>query len=354
VPGSVNARTGGSIYNRRMIQALRRRGWSIDVFELASDFPAPSDEALAHAAAALAAIRDHTVVVIDGLAFGAMPDVVAAERTRLRLVPVVHMPLGDEAALDNATAMARSQNERRALNAAALVVVTGSTTVGAVAAAGVGLDRIALVTPGTDRAPVARGSESADLRLLCVAALTPGKGHDVLVRALHMNRQLGWQLTCVGSYSRCAQTADRVRRLVNELGLENRVELAGELRDAELADRFDAADVFVLATLRETFGMAVAEAIARGIPVVATRTGDIERIVGGGGCLVEPGNALAFSTALTTVLVDSAFRAELHSGAVAARDRLATWDDAASTMSEVLERVTDDSMRADSRGGGRG
>jgi glycosyltransferase involved in cell wall biosynthesis len=347
VAGSLESRTGGSIYNRRMIEALRQRGWSVDVHELGPDFPAPAPETLAHAAATLAAIDDDTVVVVDGLAFGAMPDVVAAERTRLRLVPVVHMPLGDEAGLDAATAEARSASEKRALGAATFVVVTGSTTIGAVSAAGVVADRIVLVTPGTDRAPVARGSGGADLRLLCVAALTPGKGHDDLLRALAASRHLGWRLTCVGSETRCPRTAEGVRALVNELRLDDRVEFTGELEDAALARQYDGADLFVLATLRETFGMAVAEAIARAVPVVATRTGEIERIVGEGGCLPPVGNRFAFATALATVLADAAFRAELRGGALAARDRLADWDAAAVTMTAVLERGIDRLCRGD-------
>jgi glycosyltransferase involved in cell wall biosynthesis len=342
VPGPLHARTGGSIYNRSVVTALRARGWAIDVLELADEFPTPSTDALASAAALLATVADDTTVVIDALAYGAMADVVVAASARLRLVALVHMLLAHEVGIDRATARRREADERRALSAATAVIVTGRTMVDPVSSCGVGIDRIAVVTPGTDLAPVARGSDGSFVHLLCVAALTPGKGHDVLLRALAANRDQGWRLTCVGSATRSAATAAALREMVGALNLSGRVTFAGELAGSALDASFDETDLFVLATFRETYGMAVAEALARGIPVVSTATGEIPSLVGNHAGLVVPvGNTEAFTAALTEVLADAAFRAKLRAGAIQARDRLSDWDVAASKMSAVLERVAD-------------
>lgn len=350
VPGRLDARTGGSLYNHRMVRALRAQGWRIDVRELADDFPAPSAASLVHAGEVLRGTPSRTITVVDGLAFGAMPDVVIAERDRLVLVPIVHMPLADEAGIDEQVRHVRRERERRALTSATAVVATGRSTVEAVADCGVDADRIALVMPGTDRANLARGSGGPDPHLLCVAALMPGKGHEVLLRALAANRDYPWRLTCVGSSIRCPALAESVQTLAVTLGLGDRVSFAGEAGDVALNEYFDRADVFVLATIAETFGMAVAEALARGIPVVSTTTGEIPALVGAdAGVLAPPGDISAFSSALTRVLADAAFRSKLHSGAIAVRSRLPGWDAAASTMASVLERaahlVADDHSR---------
>lgn len=340
VAGRLDARTGGSIYNARMTTALRARGWAVDVRELDGDFPTPSSAAVAAAAAMLTAVADDSIVLVDGLAYGAMPDVVTEHGARLRLIALVHMSLADEFGIDAAEAATRAAAERRALSAASEVVVTGRTMIDVMSARGVPVDRITVVTPGTDRMPAARGSDGSVVQLLCVSALTPGKGHDVLLRALAENRSHQWHLTCVGSTTRSAATVAALRHLVRERDLGTRVTFLGELGGSSLDAQFDRADVFVLATLRETFGMAVAEALARGIPVISTATGEIPFLVGdSAGIVVPAGNSDALAVALKRLLADAALRMKLQAGAIDARDRLTTWDEAASTMAAVLERA---------------
>jgi len=345
VPGSLESRTGGYAYDRRIAAELRRRGWTIEVRELDGSFPRPTISALADAARALAAIPDGSTVLVDGLAFGAMPAEVEREAARLRIVALVHMPLAAEIGIDSDMAARLEANERRALGAASLVVVTGRWTISALERYDVGRHRIALVEPGTDRAPVARGSKGSPLELLCVATLNPGKGHEILIRALASLSQRDWHLTCAGSLDRHPPTVERVRAIVAVKGLDGRVSLAGELDDVALAAAFDRADLFVLATLRETYGMAVAEALAHGLPVVSTTTGAIADLVGpaddGAGLLAPPGDERALTTALSRVMSDARLRDRLAECARRKRDRLPTWEEAADKMAAALERVRD-------------
>ena len=340
VAGCLEARTGGSIYNRRMVDALRDRGWTIGVHELSDDFPDPSERSLVEAARVLRQIPDGTITVFDGLAFSAMPDVVSAECERLIHVPIVHMPLALETGLEPRARAERQAAEQRALSAANIVVVTGQSSVDTMIEYGVPPDRIAVVVPGTDRADVARGSGGPAVHLACVAALTAGKGHDVLLCALAAHHRLAWRLTCAGSTTRSPETAAEVQALAARLNIAERVTFTGELQSGALASLYDEADVFVLATRHETYGMAVAEALARGIPVVSTKTGEIPHLVGtAAGVTANPGDADAFVAALTPVLADAAFRAELHAGALVVRATLADWNDAACKMAVVLERA---------------
>ena len=339
VPGSIDARTGGSIYDRRMVDGLRRRGWAIEVRELDASFPFPTPSAIEGAGDALAALGAGTVVVVDGLALSAMPDLIERESPRLRIAALVHLPTAADVGLARDTAERLEAAERRALNAAALVIVTGTATLGLLERYGLA-DGAVVVTPGTDRAPLARGSGGSPVRLLSVATLNPGKGHDALLLALAAIPQRDWHLTCAGSLTRHPATVNRVRALASRLDLEDRVSLAGELDTASLAACYDAADVFVLATLQETYGMAVAEALAHGLPVVSTTTGAIPDLVGDdAGVLVPPGDPGALAAALARVIGDAGLRAQLAAGARQVRDRLPEWDNAAARMAHVLQRL---------------
>ena len=351
-PGCLEARTGGYIYDRRMVEGLRQRGWLVDVLELDASFPHPTSAALEHAARALAAVRAGTIAIIDSLAFGAMPDLVTREASRLRLVAVVHLPLAATPGLDGDTAARFEDGERRAFRQAALVVVTGKAAMPLMATYGLAPDRVVVVEPGTDRAPLAHGSRGSHgsvvsgsnrtgpLELLSVATLNPGKGHALLLAALASVPYRGWRLTCAGSLTRHRETADRVRGAVTRLGLADRVSFAGDLDGPALAACYDTADVFVLATQQETYGMAVAEALAHGLPVVATMTGAIPELVGDdAGLLVPVEDGPALVEALSRVLGDDDLRARLAEGARRVRERLPTWEEASGRMAAALDSL---------------
>jgi len=336
VPGPLETSSGGYAYDRRMIAGLSHRGWSVTVRTLDAGFPRPSPAARDHAARELAAIPDGRTVLIDGLALGAMPGEVERERTRLRLIALVHHPLAAETGIDRDTAAELESSERRALAAVGLVVVTSSATGATLARYGVGRDRIAVVEPGTDRAAQARGSKDGLLHLLCVAALIPRKGHQTLARALAKIGDGRWRLTCVGSVQRDPRTVEQLLARLRADGLEDRVLLTGEVDESTLANCYDRADVFVLPTFYEGYGMAVAEALAHGLPVISSATGAIpELLTDGAGLLVPPGDPDALAAALLQVL-DPDARAQLAKGALQARIRLSTWEDAADKMANVL------------------
>lgn len=340
VPGSLTTLTGGYGYDRRIVQGLRTLGWDMDVRELTGSFPVPRAADRAAAAAVFADIPDGRPVLFDGLAFAALPDEVARHASRLRFVALVHHPLAEETGLDPAAAQRLRESERRALASAVRVVVTSRATAALLEQYDVDADRVMTIEPGTDAAPLARGSSGPQVHLLCVATLAPRKGHEVLLRALMEISDLPWRLTCVGSRDRQPETAAALDRFAEQDGLAGRVEFAGEMDGEALARCYDAADVFVLPTLFEGYGMVVAEALARGLPVVATRTGAIGELVSeASGILVPPGDVGALRQALARVVADPAVRAHLADGARATRHRLPTWSQSCAAMARVLEQA---------------
>jgi glycosyltransferase involved in cell wall biosynthesis len=352
LPGSIESRTGGTIYDSRLAAALREIGWSVEIRELDASFPWPSAEAREGAVRTFGAIASNATVLVDGLALGVLPAEVTRERARLRLVGLVHHPLALETGLEPATVADLAESERQALAAVRHVVVTSRETAAALNTYGVPPSRVSVIEPGTDPAPLAPRSGGGTVRMLCVASLTPRKGHEVLFRALARLKDDGWRLTCVGSASRDPTTAARLRELARRECIENRVRFVGELDADALAVQYDAADVFVLPTFYEGYGMAVAEALARGLPVVSTPTGGIRDLLSGSrpgdpagsdaGILVPPGDVDALAAALARVVRDASCRERLAAGARNMRTRLPTWLDAAHAMARVASKVGSD------------
>ncbi len=321
-----------------MAAALRVRGCRVDLVALDSSFPHPTPAALDHAAGVLASLEAGTTAVVDSLAFGAMPELIVREAARLRIVALMHLPLAATFGLDRDTAARFEAGERRALQAAALVIATGNAALPLLAPYNLPRDRLLVIEPGTDPAPLALGSGNSEL--LCVGTLNAIKGHDMLLDALAAVPRRSWHLTCAGSLTRDPATAERVRAAITRLGLDERVTLAGDLDHTALAACYDRADLFVLATRQETYGMAVAEALAHGLPVMATRTGAIPELVGSdAGLLVEVGDTAALTDALTRVLDDPALRTRLAEGARRVRDCLPTWDEAAGRMAAAFASI---------------
>ncbi len=340
VPGSLSQATGGYHYDRRLIEGLRGLGWQPHVRLLDAGFPFPTRGALAEASAVFASFADGALVMIDGLALGAMPQVLAAHAARLTLVGLVHHPLALESGLAPEVAEQLRRSEQAALHWVRHVIVTSAFTRDTLASYGVAPERISVVEPGTDAAPMAQGGSQDSCELLCVANIVPRKGHDVLIEALSTVAELPWRLTCVGNTQRSPETAAALHHRVGAAGLGARVRILGELGGFELQQCFVAADLFVLPTRHEGFGMAVAEALAHGLPVLATRTGAIpDLVLPGAGMIVPPEDPQALRDALAYLLTDRKALASLAEGARAKRLLLPRWPQACAQAARILAEV---------------
>lgn len=342
IPGELSTPTGGYVYERRIIEGLRSIGWQVTQVRLDDDFPFPEPAALAAAAAALRGIPDNATVLVDGLAFGALADQAAAERRRLRLLTLVHHPLADETGLAPAESARLRDSETRALHQARGVLVTSAFTARRLADYGVKPGRIRIVEPGVDHRARARGSGSGLLSLLCVATLTPRKGHDLLLRALAGLRSRSWHLNCVGSAERDPDWTAALLRLRDALGLADRVDFTGTLDPDALERHYHAADLAVLATRFEGYGMAISEALAHGLPVVCTRGGAAaETLPADAGIAVPVDDRGALSDALLRLLTDAGLRQTLADGAWRAGLDLPDWAQTAGRFAEAIDVLRD-------------
>ena len=339
LPGPVDTATGGYRYDRQMIAELRALQWHVDVRELPARFPFPDDAARDAARALFAQLPDGAVTLVDGLAYGVLGDVVAPHAARLRLAALVHHPLHAETGLDPSQQRRLFDAERRALSMARRVFVTSEATSALMQAAGLVTVAPCVVVPGTTRAPLRPRREDPHTRLLCVATLTPRKAHALLLDSLATLRALPWTLTCVGSTRMHPPTTAALERQIAALGLVDRVRLHGECEPDELRALHLESDVFVLASAFEGYGMAVAEALAQGLPVVASRTGAAASLVGDAGLLVDPGDGAALTGALRQLLADVGRREAFAARARARSAMLPRWEESAAQMAGELARL---------------
>jgi glycosyltransferase involved in cell wall biosynthesis len=343
VPGSLDQRTGGYVYDAKMVGGLMDLGWLVHVHELPGAFPDADEEAREAMQSTLGAIPDDARVAIDGLAMGGLPSATEAHGDRLRIVSLVHHPLAEETGLTETQRRSFRQRERRALRPCRGVIVSSAFTAGILADYDVPPDRIKAVLPGTERASPAEGPGlgSAPV-LLCVASLTRRKGHDVLVAALEAVVDLPWTCVCAGSLDRDPLYADSIVRRAARAGLAGRIAFIGEHDPAYLAELYRGASVFVLASHYEGYGMALADALAHGLPVVSTTGGAIPHTVPeDAGILVAPDDASAFAEALRTVLSpDGATRAALAEAARRHAERLPSWEQATVAFAAAVDELT--------------
>ncbi len=343
VPGALDQLTGGYLFDRHVVEGLRASGRAIDAIELAGEYPEPDEAARKAAADALARLSDGTVAVIDGLALLAFADCLERESKRLKLVIFVHHPLADETGLSERDRKRVAALESRLLNATHGVLAPSESTARLVAAYGVPRARIAVTPPGTakPKRPIRRRPSRGRIELLCVASLTPRKGHMILVEALAALTDRDWRCRCIGSLARDAATASAVRYEIGRRGLKGRIALEGEWPPERLGDAYAAADVVVLPSFHEGYGMALAEALAHGLPVISTTAGAIpDTVPPSAGLLVPPGDVGALTEALRRFLDEPALRVRLAAGARKAGVRLPDWPQAVARWAAALDRLT--------------
>ncbi|HLY54745.1 MAG TPA: glycosyltransferase family 4 protein [Stellaceae bacterium] len=370
VAGRFAAVTGSIVYARRILGELPALGWEATAAEFEIPGPEPSAAAVKEAAALLARAPDGSAVVLDGETLPAFLPSLAAHAGRLRLVALLHHSLAAETGLDAATSERFRAIETAALRAVRTVICPSRMTADTVAGYGVADARIAIVRPGLDRIPSPplwggegqgevgsaqpvptahltlplRGSlplppegRRGCVRLLAIGSVIPRKGHALLVEALGGLKDLDWRLTIVGSLDRDAGATAALRHAITAGGVGDRVTLADGHPPERMADYYAAADLFVLASFHEGYGMVYAEAMAYGLPVIATAAGAVPEVVPpAAGALVPPGDRAALQAALRRLIADGELRQRCAAAALAHARTFPEWHESAARFAAAL------------------
>lgn len=347
VPGDPNQNTGGYRYMRKLAEALNEAGAKAEVTGLPGAFPKPDDVAVQAMDSLLAKLEAGSRVILDGLAMSAMPDVLAKHTHRLRLMALIHHPLADETGLNHSEQNWFFEREKLALATVGDVFTTSAFTAHRLADYGVRPERVRTAEPGVEPP---RGYVlpiiSEDLEdtqqarvphILCVAHLSPRKAQHHLVQALAELGDLPWRCTLAGSCERDSTYANIIRQQIDELGLNARIDLVGEVGAQRLASLYQSADVFAMPSLYEGYGMVIDEAIAAGLPVISSDGGALKYTSARPGVrLYRAGDTSALQTNLKAWLGDPVALAKARALAENESSNVRRWADTASLFLEGL------------------
>jgi glycosyltransferase involved in cell wall biosynthesis len=332
--------TGGNIYDRRVCAGLAGAGWDVRVATVAAAWPLPDPGGRAALARIVAAIPDGETVLIDGLIASPSAAQLVPHTGRIRTIVLLHMPLATAPGTHRDARAQRS--ERAVLHAAAGVVVTSEWTRQQVLTRyALPAHRVHVAWPGADR--VAAPPRPRRGHLICVGVLGRHKGQDLLVEALAGLAGLDWHCVLAGSPGRDPDFAEQLRTRITGLGYGHRIRFSGVLTGAALSRVYTTADLLVAPSRSETYGMAVTEALAHGVPVIAAAVGGLPEALGctaGGtrpGQLVPPDDPAALAAALSRWLGDGRHRDRLRAAARQRRSTLSGWEQ---TTHEIANALT--------------
>jgi glycosyltransferase involved in cell wall biosynthesis len=332
--------TGGNIYDRRVCAGLAEAGWEVLVATVAAAWPVPDPGARADLTRILAAIPDGEIALIDGLIASPTAAQLLRHAGRIRMTVLLHMPLAT--ALDTRPDASALRSERVVLRAATGVVVTSEWTRQQVLTRyEVAACRVHVARPGVDR--VASPARPVRGHLICVGALGRHKGQDLLVEALAELGDLDWHCMLAGPLDRDPDFVDQLQTRITRLRYGHRVRLTGVLTAAELSRAYTTADLLVAPSRSETYGMAVTEALAHGLPVIAAAVGGLPEALGSTadgtrpGQLIPSGDPAALAAAIGDWLGDERYRHRLRAAARNRRSNLRGWEQ---TTQEIANALT--------------
>lgn len=342
IPGDLELPTGGYAYDRAVLKLLPGFGLRPIQVALPGSFPNPSAEDLEDCAAIVRSLPKDCLLLIDGLAYGAMPEALI-ERFERPVIALCHHPLALENGISATRAEALYASERQALARARHVIVTSPMTAKILNGDfGVPEGKITVARPGATRKGRASGSGSARLDVLAVGSVVPRKGYHILIEALSRLKARNWRLSIVGAV-RAPDCAAALEAQIIAAGLQDKVRLLGAVNEKALDSLYDHADLFVMSSLFEGYGMVLAEAMARGLPIVTTTGGAAsDTVPEGAGLKVPPGDAEALASALEQALADPGLRRTLADAAFVAGENLKGWDDTAGIIAQTLRQVDSD------------
>jgi glycosyltransferase involved in cell wall biosynthesis len=346
-PGDLAALTGGYAYDRRVIKGLETLGWQIQLISLGDGYPFPNQAQLGRAAILLLQLEVGVPMLVDGLALGVLPDLVSLLAKRHPIIGLVHHPLAFESGLNPDQVQALQVSETQSLVHVQQVVANSPKTARDLTGFyGVPVHRVTVILPGTDRNPgpqkdVSKLKQcSQPIQLLSVGAVIPRKGFHLLVEALYPLKSLSWTLTIAGDVTRDPHAFSYLKQVICRCSMEDRIQVLGAVSDVDLQLLYATADVFVLASLYEGYGMVFAEAMANGLPIVATTGGAIaDTVPKKAGLLVEPGNVAALSHAIQRLIVDDAHRLQLALCARSAAENQPSWKESVLKFDALLNQI---------------
>lgn len=342
IPGDINLPTGGYRYDKEIINAWKASHIDVKLVSIDGNYPFPTEQDKSIALDTIERFPEADIAVVDGLLGGAVPEFIHALSTIMPVTALIHHPLCLENGLDDNIAETLKISEQQGLECVSQVI-TSSPSISNTVAELFGFERtkIHTVLPGVKRTQTSKGSTSHIIHLLCVGSIIERKGHKNLLQALSMLKNLNWRLDCYGNTEFDKGLFGQLQDIITKHALSDKVKFHGAVSDETLEVAYNKSDIFVLPSLFEGYGMVYAEAIVRGLPVIATTAGAIpDTVPKTCGILVEPENIEQLSQALKSLINDKELRDNYRQGAICAEPSFPTWQSSANQFAEILKDMT--------------
>ena len=341
IPGDINLPTGGYRYDRTILECWEQLGINHELISLDGDFPFPTNDEMKEALDRTNGFPEADIAIIDGLAGGVLPDFLEALASKMRVVALIHHPLCLENGLSDEQASQLEQSEAEGLRFVTGIITSSATTAETVKDLFQVTVPVKYVEPGVERGePRRKRTGGNPVNLLCVGSVIERKGHQILFEALSELKEMDWHLNCIGKTDFDTALYEKLETYLVENELSSRVSFHGAVDASELKNAYQEADLFVLPSLYEGYGMVYAEAIVRGIPVIATTAGAIPKTVPDGcGLLALPNDVPSLKDALRRAISDENLRNKMHLACKEAEPDFPTWENSAKQMAEFLESV---------------
>jgi glycosyltransferase involved in cell wall biosynthesis len=323
--------SGGNTYDRRVSDGLAGLGWQVIEHHVSGSWPSPDAAAIAGLASAISAVPDDAIVLVDGLVASAAAEVLTPAAERLQLIVLVHM-------------LFELPGERAVLSVADAIVCTSTVAREQLLRSySLAPDAVQVAIPGADPVDRAHGTREGG-ELLCVAPVSAHKGHDLLLSAMLEVTDLPWRCRVVGSLERDPAFAKDIRERIATHNHSPRVRFCGALTGPELSSAYASSDLLVHPSRGETYGMVISEALAHGLPVLATNVGGVpeavgETSIGVPGLLFDADDPAALATELRSWLTDADLRSRLRAAAAERRQTLPSWQSTTERIAQTLEAL---------------
>ena len=341
--GDPDRLTGGYRYNRRVADRAALHDARVGFVAAAERrFPLQLAGGPRLLSRALASRPD--ALLVDSLVTAALAPPLAIRHPSVPSIGMLHQPPGGVDQVAPRSSRIQAILDRRFYRLASRLIVPSESLAAEVRAAGAPAERVRVVPPGTELPEPAVGVDfgpTARPAFLCVANWVPNKGLHLLLEAFgHLPGTAG-SLHLVGDVEVDQAYARKLRARLGLADLLGRVVVHGRSSPEEVAAYYRSADVFVLPSLGETYGMVFAEALAAGLPCVGFRVGHLPDLVANSvtGLLVSSGDVPALTGALERLASDAALRRAMSTAARRVGAVLPSWDDTAAGVFAAVREV---------------
>ena len=326
IPGDIETLAGSYIYDKRIIEGLKAKGHTVNLQRLADDFPFPSDESLVQCKKIVKSIPKSEPIIVDSLAFGVIPEILEDVAATNPIIALIHVPLSVDPIYSAYQRTLLTSNEQEAFKLASKFVVTSEYTLDVLLNLGIEMPQIKLVVPGIDDFPQKKNFPDKPFKLLSIANMCRSKDHSILVRALSALKDKDWLLDCYGNLDMDREYLSDLQAMIRKNHLQEKILIHGIVSGQELTNAFLNADLFVHPSDFEIYGMALSEALAHGIPVVASTGGGICKTVPSKmGQFFKPGDVYGLQSILEELFENQDVYKKLWTNAQFYKERAQTW-----------------------------